>query len=260
MMVNHLTIKEIKERIQTKSYTIQDMKQWRNDHRKGVQQLIDSFDRQLKKEERLKNDYLAMCTYETSLEQQGISKIAGIDEAGRGPLAGPVVAAAVILPKDANLYGLTDSKQLTEKERNYFYDKIKEVAISYHIQVISNTVIDDINIYEATKRAMIESVHSLHIQPEHLLVDAVSLPIEVPATVLTKGDQKSISIAAASVLAKVFRDKYMQELDQEYPHYQFAQHKGYGTTTHVDMLKKYGASPYHRKTFAPVKRALIHRG
>lgn len=258
-MGTHLTIKEIHTRIKQNTYTTKEMKQWRKDERKGVSKLLQAMDRQMEKKEELKSRYIEMSTYETELERKGLSLIAGIDEAGRGPLAGPVVAAAVILPKHAELYGLTDSKLLSEKERQYFYENIKEVAVSYHIQAIPSEVIDEINIYEATKKAMTEAVHSLHVHPEHVLIDAVPLELKTPTTVLTKGDQKSISIAAASVLAKVYRDSYMKEIDREFPQYCFAQHKGYGTKDHLNALQTYGVSPYHRKSFTPVKHAISHR-
>lgn len=258
-MSKYLSIKEIHTRIQTNEFTNEEVELWRKDERKGVIKLIDSIDRQIKKDEQLKSQYHEMSKYENELVQQGVSYIAGIDEAGRGPLAGPVVAAAVILPKNAELYGLTDSKQLNEKERNYFYEKIKKIAISFHIQAISNDEIDEINIYQATKKAMTKAVFSLHIQPEHVLIDAVPLSLDMSTTVLTKGDQKSITIAAASVLAKVYRDRYMKKMDVEYPQYQFAKHKGYGTKAHLELLNLHGATPYHRKTFAPVKNVVLYR-
>lgn len=257
--MKQLSIKDIQKRINDGKFTDEEMDRWRADERKGVINLIDSFDKAVKKEEQLKKNYEQMCFYENSYRCQGYSRIAGIDEAGRGPLAGPVVAAAVILPENTSLYGLTDSKQLNEGERNYFYHKIKEVAISYHIQVISNEEIDQINIYEATKKAMTGAVTSMHIQPDYLLVDAVPLPLDIPTTTLTKGDQKSISIAAASVLAKVYRDSYMQSIAKEYPQYNFDSHKGYGTKTHMEAIQAYGVTPYHRKTFTPVKQAMTNR-
>jgi len=257
--MKRLSIKDIQKRIKDGNFTDEEFAQWREDERKGVMKLMDSFDREVEKKEQLKRNYEQMCLYEKTYERQGYSLIAGIDEAGRGPLAGPVVAASVILPTNTPLYGLTDSKQLNEQERNYFYHKIKEVAISYHIQMISNEEVDHINIYEATKKAMTGAVKSMDIQPDYLLVDAVPLPLEIPTTTLTKGDQKSISIAAASVLAKVYRDSYMKSIAEEYPQYHFDSHKGYGTKTHIEAIQTYGVTPYHRKTFTPVKRAITNR-
>lgn len=253
-MKEKLSIQHIKEQIETEQYNEQDVQSWRNDERKGVQRLIRSLDLKKEKQEALRKQFTHMSTYEQALRQEGCSFIAGVDEAGRGPLAGPVVAAAVILPEDCLLYGLTDSKKLTEKQRNEFNKKIKEMAISYQIIMVSNKVIDEINIYEATKKAMHSSIVGLNIKPDHVLVDAVSIDMNTPTTVLEKGDQRSISIAAASVLAKVARDRYMEELDQEFPNYQFSNHKGYGTSVHLDRLRTYGITPYHRKTFAPVKK------
>lgn len=254
-----LSIKDIRHCIQQNAYTEEQLKQWKNDDRKGVQQLVRSLARRITKDEEKKKQYVKMCSYESQLQEEGQLHIAGIDEAGRGPLAGPVVAASVILPAKTNLYGLTDSKQLSEKERNYFYEEIKKQAISYNIQMVDHTVIDDINIYEATKKAMCGTIQSLDIVPDHVLIDAVPLAIDPPTTVLTKGDQKSISIAAASVLAKVTRDRWMDKVHEEFPAYQFAQHKGYGTKVHLEMLKMYGPTPYHRMSFAPVKQAIIDR-
>lgn len=259
LTMKRLSIKDIQQRIKDENFTDTELKQWREDERKGVMKLIYSFDRAVEKKEQLKKNYEQMCAYENKFKQQGYSLIAGIDEAGRGPLAGPVVAASVILPSNAQLYGLTDSKQLTEKDRNYFYQKIKEVAISYYIQVISNEEIDSINIYEATKKAMTGAIESMDIQPDYLLVDAVPLSLEIPTTTLTKGDQKSVSIAAASVLAKVYRDAYMSAVAEEYPQYNFDSHKGYGTRAHLDAMQIHGITPYHRKTFTPVKQAMTNR-
>lgn len=253
-MKKRLSIQQINEQIKAEQYTEEDVSTWRRDERKGVQQLVHSLELKREKQQLLQQQFVEMSTYEHTLEQEGCSFIAGVDEAGRGPLAGPVVAAAVILPTNCTLYGLTDSKQLTEKQRDYFDQQIKQHAISYEITFVSTTVIDNINIYEATKKAMIDSIDHLDVTPDHVLIDAVPIDIDLPKTVIEKGDQKSISIAAASVLAKVARDRYMEQLDQKYPVYQFSRHKGYGTKVHLDMLRTHGITPYHRKTFAPVKQ------
>lgn len=190
--------------------------------------------------------------YERNLNQQDINLIAGVDEVGRGPLIGPVVAAAVILPPNFQLPGLTDSKKLSEKKRELFYDILNKEAIAIGIGVISEKRIDEINIYEATKEAMLMAIKNLNIQPEHILIDAMKLDIDIPTTSIIKGDILSISISAASVIAKVTRDHMMYELDKEYPMYDLKNNKGYGTPKHIAALKKYGITKYHRLSYKPV--------
>ena len=193
-----------------------------------------------------------MKEYENALYKEGINLIAGIDEVGRGPLIGPVVTAAVILPKDYYDERINDSKKITEKKREMLYDVIMENAISVGIGMSSNEVIDEINILEATKKAMLEAVNNLSVKPEHLLIDAVKLDTSIPSTSIIKGDAKSQSIAAASIIAKVTRDRMMIELDKLHPEYDFAHNKGYGTKKHIEALYKYGVLDEHRKTFEPV--------
>lgn len=193
-----------------------------------------------------------MKEFETELYNKGIKLIAGIDEVGRGPLIGPVVTAAVILPIDFNDDRINDSKKLTEKKRELLYDVIMENAISVGIGMCSNEVIDEINILEATKRAMLEAVDNLSVKPEHLLIDAVKLNTDIPQTSIIKGDAKSISIAAASIIAKVTRDRMLIELDKKYPEYDFIHNKGYGTKKHIEAIYKYGVLPMHRKSFEPI--------
>ena len=179
-----------------------------------------------------------------------LAYIAGIDEAGRGPLAGPVVAAAVILPKDIFLPFLNDSKKVTEKRRDVLFDEIKQNAIAYGIGIASNTLIDEINILQATYEAMREAIHALEKTPDVLLVDAVHIPdINIKQVGIVKGDAKSVNIAAASILAKVTRDRLMAEYDKIYPEYGFASNKGYGTATHIAALKEVGPCAIHRKSF-----------
>lgn len=192
-----------------------------------------------------------MKEFENELYESGIKYIAGIDEVGRGPLVGPVVTAAVILPKDFYDERINDSKKLTEKKRELLYDVIMENAVSVGIGISSEYVIDDINILEATKKAMIEAVNNLSVKPEHLLIDAVKLNVDIPQTSIIKGDAKSESIAAASIIAKVTRDRMMIELDKEHPEYDFKHNKGYGTKKHIEAIEKYGILKEHRKTFAP---------
>lgn len=175
--------------------------------------------------------------------------IAGIDEAGRGPLAGPIVCASVIMPMDNIIEGVDDSKKLSAKTRDILYDKITAAALAYEISVINHTVIDEINILNATKKGMYECVKNLKIKPDVVLVDAVKLELDCITEDIIKGDQLSYSIAAASILAKVYRDRLMIDFDKLYPQYEFKQHKGYCTKTHVDKLKEYGACDIHRKSF-----------
>ena len=179
--------------------------------------------------------------------------ICGIDEAGRGPLAGPVVASAVILPKDCYIEYLNDSKKVSEKRREALYYEIKEKAIAIGVGIVSPQVIDDINILEATYVAMKEAVGKLNVTPQMLLVDAVHIPgIGIPQVGIVKGDAKSVSIAAASIIAKVTRDRMMYDYDKLYPEYGFAGHKGYGTKAHMEALRTYGACPIHRTTFVHI--------
>lgn len=191
--------------------------------------------------------------YEKELQSVGIKYIAGVDEVGRGPLIGPVVTACVILPRDFQLEGLTDSKKLSETKRNEFYHYIKEHALAIGVGIKSEKVIDKVNIYEATKLAMYEAIETCPIQPEHVLIDAMKLEkLNIPSTSIIKGDAKSISIAAASVIAKVTRDNLMYELDKLHPEYDFKHNKGYPTKNHIEALAKYGILEEHRKTFKPV--------
>lgn len=229
----------------------------KSDQRKGVQRLIKTYEKERLKQIEMANQFEEMCQYENESYLKGREYIAGVDEAGRGPLAGPVVAAAVILPKDFKLIGLTDSKQLSKQKREDFYRVIIDQAISYSVSIINNNVIDDINIYEATKRAMIESIYRLEQKPDHVLIDAVKLDqLEISSESIIKGDQKSMTIAAASIIAKETRDQLMADIHVEYPVYDFNSNMGYGTKKHLDMLLKYGITPYHRKSFAPVRNVM----
>lgn len=190
--------------------------------------------------------------YEKELYNKGLEYIGGVDEVGRGPLIGSVVAACVVLPKGFVLEGLTDSKKLSEKKRNEFYDVIMKKAVAVGIGIVDEKMIDEINIYEATKVAMKEAIHNTNMKLDHVLIDAMPLDIDVDTTSIIKGDSKSISIAAASVIAKVTRDKMMYELDKIYPMYDLASNKGYGTKKHMEAIKKYGITKYHRISFKPV--------
>ena len=194
--------------------------------------------------------------YERALREKGIKLIAGVDEVGRGPLIGPVVTACVILPEVFSLDGLTDSKKLSEKKREEFYVKIKEQAIGIGIGIVEAEEIDKINILEATKKAMKMAIENCPVKPEHVLIDAVKLDLDIPTTSIIKGDLKSITISAASVIAKVTRDHMMDELDKKYPYYDFKHNKGYPTKKHLEALKEYGLLKEHRKSYAPVKAIL----
>ena len=192
--------------------------------------------------------------YERELNENNISIIGGVDEVGRGPLIGSVVAACVVLPKGYTLEGLTDSKKLSEKKRNKFYDIIMRDALAVGIGEVSEKDIDNVNIYEATKIAMKMAINDANkkVGIEHVLIDAMPLELDIPSTSIIKGDAKSISIAAASVIAKVTRDREMYELDRIYPMYDLAHNKGYGTKKHLEAIAKYGITKYHRISYAPV--------
>ena len=192
--------------------------------------------------------------YENELYDKGINLIGGIDEVGRGPLIGPVVAACVTLPKNYKLEGLTDSKKLSEKKRDKFYNILIKDAVSIGIGIVDEKEIDELNIYQATKKAMAQAVDNMKIKPEHILVDAMPLELDIPTTSIIKGDAKSITIAAASVIAKVTRDRMMYELDEKYPMYDLKHNKGYPTKKHLEAIDKYGITKYHRLSYGPVKQ------
>lgn len=222
----------------------------------SIKKMKESFNRDKDKKDIKKIDlFLDLkdnLKYEKELYNKGYSLIAGVDEVGRGPLVGPVVAAAVILPKNYKLEGLTDSKKLSEAKRNYFDEIIKRDAISYGIGVIDNNIIDEVNIYEATKLAMKQAISNLKIKPDYVLTDAMKLDIDIDFKPLIKGDLRSLSISAASVIAKVYRDNLMYLLDKKYPYYNFKNNKGYPTKDHIEAIKKYGIIKEHRISYHPV--------
>ena len=188
--------------------------------------------------------------FETELYNNGYKLIGGVDEVGRGPLAGPVVCAAVILPENCEIIGIDDSKKLSEKKRNLLFDEIKKQAISYNIEFVSEKEIDELNILNATKKCMEKAINNLPIKPDIMLVDAVTgLNLNCESKSIIKGDSLSYSIGAASILAKVTRDRYMEELDSKYPQYGFKMHKGYGTKLHMDKLREIGPCEIHRRSF-----------
>lgn len=248
------TIKEIKEQLED----IQQLNdplfaELEKDDRSGVIQAIAKRKREIQKcldeDERLEG----MLAYEKECYARGMELIAGVDEVGRGPLAGPVVAAAVILPKGSKIPGLNDSKKIPKSKHKEIYEAVLQEAIAIGIGVKDNQVIDQVNIYEATKLAMMEAIGQLDPQPQHLLIDAMKLDLSIPQTSIIKGDANSLSIAAASIVAKVTRDQMMEDLDQLYPGYNFAQNAGYGTANHLAGLHKLGVTPIHRRSFEPVK-------
>ena len=220
------------------------------ENKKADKKLIKKLDLELC----LKDNY----RYERKLRENKITLIGGVDEVGRGPLVGPVVAACVILPEEGNLSldGLTDSKKLSEKKRNELFIKIKEEALAIGIGIIDEKKIDEVNIYEATKLAMKEAINNCPIKPEHILIDAMPLDIDIPTTSIIKGDIKSITISAASVIAKVTRDRMLYELDKKYPMYDFKDNKGYPTKKHLEAIEKYGIIKEHRRSYGPVKKYL----
>ena len=248
------TIKEVKERLaMIDELDHPFFEELILDGRAGVQAAISKRKRELQKQVDEDLRLEKMLAYEKELYTQGIQLIAGVDEVGRGPLAGPVVAAAVILPENCKIPGLNDSKKIPKSKHKEIYEAVLQNAIAIGIGVKDNQVIDQVNIYEATKLAMMEAIGQLDPQPQHLLIDAMKLDLPIPQTSIIKGDANSLSIAAASIVAKVTRDQMMEEFDREYPGYDFAQNAGYGTTKHLAGLDQLGVTPIHRRSFEPVK-------
>ena len=228
----------------------EQIKQFEEDSRKGVQNTLASFRKKWEKHQQELERLEEILLYERGLWSAGYDLVAGIDEVGRGPLAGPVVAAAVILPKECKIEGVNDSKKLSAKKREELYDVILEKAVSYGIGVVSNERIDEINILQATYEAMREALSQLKPRAEYILADAVTIPmVSTPQKGIIGGDGKSMSIGAASIVAKVYRDRLMEAYDAAYPGYGFASNKGYGAAEHIAGIKKQGITPIHRKTF-----------
>lgn len=248
------SVKEIREALKTiSSREDQRLLTWQQDQRLGVQQALNQWERNRLKIEKEAARFQELSKFENEAKQAGHRLIAGIDEVGRGPLAGPVVAAAVILPEDCELLGLNDSKQLSAKKREELYDKIQSQAISIGIGMVDHEEIDRINIYQASKKAMGMAIEDLDFVPDYLLIDAMELETRIPQKSLIKGDARSISIAAASIVAKVCRDRLMEDYAKLFPGYAFEKNAGYGTKEHIEGIKDQGICPIHRKTFAPVK-------
>lgn len=250
MPFSNFTAKEIAARLQTGTLSWEEMALLRQDGRKAVQGALKRWERQ---QEEVRRQW-RLHRYEREFRSQGLWNIAGIDEAGRGPLAGPVVVAAVILPADHILPGLDDSKKLSSAKREALYHAIQEQALAVSAVVISSQRVDELNIYQATVAGMIEALQGLTVQADAVLTDAVPLPgITIPQQALIKGDSLSASIAAASIVAKVERDAIMSRLEETYPGYGFGAHKGYGTAEHLAALYRLGPTPEHRRSFEPIK-------
>lgn len=257
MSVQKRTIASYKELFQTEYVDDALLVEAEADERAGVRRLAEQYRTKIAKREAEKARFRAMLAYESRLEEVGCQSVAGVDEAGRGPLAGPVAVGACILPKGCFLEKLNDSKKLTEKQRDILYDKIIECAIAWKVVFVSEDEIDTKNIYQATVDGMYRAIEGLLVKPDGVLIDAVPLgKLTCPNESLIKGDQKSASIAAASILAKVSRDRLMAEYDKQYPMYGFAKHKGYGTAEHIAAIRMHGVCPIHRKTFEPIASIL----
>ena len=248
------TIKEIQQRLELVTDLADPfLAEEANDPRSGVQKAIEKRKRAIQAEldEDLRLEQ--MLRYEKELYKAGYQAIAGIDEVGRGPLAGPVVAAAVILPLGCKIKGLNDSKKIPKKKHQEIYQAVMDKALAVGIGLMDSNIIDQVNIYEATKLAMKEALSKLSLKPDYLLIDAMKLDVEIPQESIIKGDANSLSIAAASIVAKITRDKLMADYDKEFPRYGFAKNAGYGTKSHLQGLERSGVTPIHRKTFEPVK-------
>lgn len=252
------SIKEI-EQLLFEQQEAMDEETWQKlqgDDRKGVRRLLERYEKLRLQRRELEQKYETMSSYEKALWEKGYTYIAGIDEVGRGPLAGPVVTAAVILAPERRIIGLDDSKKLTEKKREALFEEIYEKAEAVCIGIASPREIDDLNIYQAAKAAMVKAVEGLPVRPDYLLVDAMTLPLDIGQESIIKGDSASISIAAASIIAKVTRDRMMVELGEKHPLYGFEKHMGYPTKEHIEAIDKHGVIDEHRRSFAPVSERI----
>lgn len=249
------TIAQIKALLKAEP-SAETLKKLQDDPRKGVQTALKTYYKQKEKQAQKLVKFKERLRLEKQLWSNGVEYVAGIDEVGRGPLAGPVVTAAVILPHDFQLVEVNDSKQLSEKKREELYDKILEQAVAVAVGIAENELIDEVNIYQATRIAMKESLEALTIKPGHILIDAMQIDTDIPQTKLIKGDARSASISAASIVAKVNRDHLMKFYDTVYPGYDLGNNAGYGTPKHLAGLAQKGVTPIHRKTFEPVVKYL----
>ena len=255
------TIASIRRAVQSETFTTEDLIRWGADPRRGVQSLCAQAQRMLQKNADEQKRLADMSTIERGLWQRGARWIAGVDEVGAGPLAGPVVAAAVVLPPDCLIVGVDDSKKLSAKRRELLNKEILEHAEAYAVGSCSPEEIDELNIYQAGREAMRRAIKGLPRRPDHVLVDARTIPsIGCPQRAVPGGDRRSHSIAAASIVAKVYRDALMDRIGDEYPDYGFESHRGYGTRAHLQALSKWGPTPWHRRSFAPVRAAFSAGG
>ena len=248
-----MNITEIKELL-AGTPTAQQLAMLAQDERKGVQKLLAAYNKRLKKAAQERERFAQMLAYEKQLYSEGCQYIAGVDEAGRGPLAGPLVIAAVILPQDVFIAGLNDSKQLSASKRDLLYEEILAKALDIEVNIVSISNIDELNIYAATQQGMAQVLENLHCKPQAALIDA--MPVHLPGMEIKSiihGDALSASIAAASIIAKVTRDRIMERLDEVYPAYGFAHNKGYGSGAHMQAIAELGATRWHRRSYEPVK-------
>lgn len=248
-----MTVAQISSLLSKQDISLHIIARLKEDARVSVRRLVDKWESRQQREVKEKERIYALYQYERQLQNKGYSLVAGIDEAGRGPLAGPVVIAGVILPPDCYLPGLNDSKKLSAVQREKLYQDIIKVAITVNRSIVSAETIDEMNIYQATVAGMYKVIETMSPSPQAVLIDAVPLSLMIPSQSIIGGDQVSASIAAASIIAKVERDEIMNQLDSQYPMYGFSRNKGYGTQEHMDALAKYGPCIYHRQSFAPVK-------
>lgn len=256
-----MTVAQITALLSQQDISLHIIERLKTDARISVKRIVSRWEARRQEAQQEVARIAALYKYERQFTCDGYSLVAGVDEAGRGPLAGPVIVAAVILPPDCYLEGLNDSKKLTSSQRERLYKEINNIAIAVNRCEVSAEIIDDINIYRATVGGMYNAISGLSTAPQAVLIDAVPLPqLTIPSKSIISGDQVSASIAAASIIAKVERDQIMNELDSQYPMYGFSRHKGYGTQEHMEVLAKYGPCPCHRQSFAPVRAAAIANG
>ncbi|UOQ47894.1 ribonuclease HII [Gracilibacillus caseinilyticus] len=243
------TIRQVKEYLMSETPSEEVLQSFYQDERKGVRTLLKQYENKQAKRQQKQDQFVKMSQFEQSLWHNQYRFIAGVDEVGRGPLAGPVVAAAVVLPEDFQLLGINDSKKLSKKQRELFYQYITKHAVDYKIGIVEADEIDRINILQASKKAMYHAIEKLE-QVDYALIDAVKLEkLSIPQEAIIKGDQKSISIAAASIIAKVTRDQLMEEIHKTFPAYAFNRNSGYGTKDHLHALNQFGMTPIHRRSF-----------
>ncbi len=248
------TIKDIVEKLRVTEEPAPWMVELAQDSRTGVKNALARWQRHYQKKEIILQEHMEKIAFDKSFEPFQGARVAGVDEAGRGPLAGPVVTAAVVLPPNVTeLVGLDDSKNISKAERQRFAALIRRVAVTYSTHIQSAQIIDELNIYAATKKSMEQAVKALAIRPDFVIVDAMALNVDCPTESVIKGDAKSLAVAAASILAKTTRDAIMDQLHIDFPDYHFEKNAGYGTAEHVEALHIHGPCKHHRTTFEPVK-------